>query len=103
MLARLGMDPWDEAAVLATMKEPPAIKRLEALMIRFNDVTLADPDRSRIARKLLDFLPRRATPIKPASPSNQAEFSALPLGSPVFWAVSAIIILGWVIMLARSG
>jgi hypothetical protein len=103
MLARLDVDPWNEAAVLAAMKEAPAIKRLEALIGRFHDVTLAAPDRSKIARTLLDFLPRQVGPVGPAAPSDQAQFATLPSGAPVFWVIAALLILGWVVMLARGG
>lgn len=103
MLARLDLDPWDEAADLSTMKDAPAMKRLEALMVRFQDVTLAASDRSKIARTLLAALPRRDTSAGPANPSETAQFAALPFGAPVFWIIAAISIVGWVVMLARGG
>lgn len=37
MLARLGVDPWDEASDLAAMPQDPARQRPEALMARFKE------------------------------------------------------------------
>jgi hypothetical protein len=103
MLARLDVDPWDEAASLATMNNDPAVKRLEALMVRFQDVTLAAPDRSKIARTLLAALPHREKAKAAAVSSEQAQFAALPAGAPVFWFISVALIVGWVLMLVRGG
>ena len=103
MMARLDVDPWDEAAALATMNTAPAIKRLETLMGRFQDVRLSAPDRSNLARTLLAALPQRAKAEGTAVPSEQAQFAALPTGAPVFWLIAAVSIVGWVVMLARGG
>ena len=103
MLARLDVDPWDEAATLATMNNDPAVKRLEGLMLRFHDVTLAAPDRNKIARTLLAALPHRAKLAGPAIPSQQSQFVAVPTGAPVFWFLAAVLIVGWVAILARGG
>lgn len=103
MMARLDVDPWDEAAALASMNNAPAIKRLETLMVRFQDVRLSAPDRSNLARTLLAVLPQRAKAKGTAVPSEQAQFAALPSGAPVFWFIAAVLIVGWVVMLARAG
>jgi hypothetical protein len=103
MMARLDVDPWDEATELSTMNNAPAMKRLEALMVRFQDVTLAAPDRSKIARTLLAALPHREKAEATAVSSEQAQFATLQPGAPVFWFIAAVLIVGWVAMLARGG
>lgn len=103
MLARLNVDPWDEAAELAAMNNDPAVKRLEALMLRFHDVTLTAPDRNKIARTLLAALPHRAKLAGPAIPSQQSQFAAISAGAPVFWFIAAVLIVGWIAMLTQGG
>jgi hypothetical protein len=102
MLARLGLDPWDEASVLTSMPEAPARSRLEALLDRFKDVPMEVSARSSLALGLLAFLPRR---------ENAARLSTKPALSPprfprfggtVYWIVAIVLFAGWVSMLANG-
>ena len=58
MLARLGVDPWVEAATLAHAGEAAARQRLETLLGRFTDVPLFGPARAKAVSRLIACLPR---------------------------------------------
>ncbi len=58
MLARLGVDPWQEASELAAMSEASARQRLDALMARFTGVPFWVPSRNDVVLRLIAILPR---------------------------------------------
>ncbi|MFW2448268.1 MAG: hypothetical protein ACN4E6_13175 [Qipengyuania pacifica] len=102
MLARLGVDPWTEAADLSKLPRRAAQQRLEALIGKFRDVSTQVSDRGRIALKLLAFLPKPAK-----STSSDSESAApklvIPLRKPWFpWVVAAALIFIWITMLAQG-
>ena len=57
-LARLGVDPWDEAAELSALTRDDARTRLGALLARFHDVPDLVREHGPITARLLDLLPR---------------------------------------------
>ena len=58
MLARLGVDPWEEASELAALPEDSARQRLDALMARFTDAPSLSGARSKVVARLVGVLPR---------------------------------------------
>jgi len=56
-LARLGLDPWDEAADLADLPRADARSRLERLLAGFGDVPALRQDQGTIVLRLLELLP----------------------------------------------
>lgn len=102
MLARLDVDPWIEASDLAQMQKAPARQRLEALLARFEDVPTLGSDQHRVASKLLDFLPNRPKNTKPSEQSSVARSMKLPTGARIYWAMAALLILGWITTLAQG-
>jgi hypothetical protein len=56
-LARLGMDPWGEAARLAEMPRAGAVSALAAILARLPRSEPDLPDYSRISERLVQFLP----------------------------------------------
>jgi hypothetical protein len=102
MLARLDVDPWDEASNLAKMQDAPARQRLEALLARFKDVPTLMSDRGRIALGLLAFLPRRATPVRPSLDGTAAQPAKLSFGVSVYWIITAFLLFSWVAMLVHA-
>lgn len=102
MLARLGIDPWGEASELSRLPEVAARQRLEALMVRFHDVSTRAPDRSGIVSSLLALLPRRVTTASSPRAGNSAKLSLLPLGAPFYWIIVVALFVGWVAMLAQG-
>ena len=57
-LARLGVDPWSEAADLSDLTRDDARTRLGALLTRFNDVPALVREHGPITARLLDLLPK---------------------------------------------
>lgn len=71
-LARLGMDPWGEAARLAEMPRAGAVSALAAILARLPRSESEVPDYSRISERLVQFLPEGGS--RPL-PSAQADGS----------------------------
>jgi hypothetical protein len=57
-LARLGMDPWGEAARLAEMPRAAAVSALAAILARLPRSEPEVPDYSGISERLVQFLPQ---------------------------------------------
>ncbi len=60
-LARLDVDPWQEAATLAGMPTEIATKRLTALIVALPGLLSAHLDSGKIAARLTALLPARAS------------------------------------------
>jgi hypothetical protein len=60
VLARLDVDPWQEAATLTRLPEETAAQRLASLIAALPDGPLAHLDPGTIAARLITLLPRRA-------------------------------------------
>jgi hypothetical protein len=60
VLARTGVDPWDEAADLARLPEAKAIDMLTSLIAALPDSVAAHIDVPTIAARIAALLPRRA-------------------------------------------
>src|ERR1700691_5268465 len=56
-LARLDVDPWEEAAKLAAMPDEAATQRLSALIASLPMESATDPERRTIAARLVALLP----------------------------------------------
>ena len=65
-LARLDIDPWQEAAKLAGLPGETATQRLASLIAELPDEPAAHPDPATIAARLIALLPH------PASPTNRS-------------------------------
>jgi len=102
MLARLEVDPWTEASDLAAMPDGPARKRLNTLMNRFKDVPTRGRDQGKIISALLDLLPKKKVTASPNTPDVVARLPALAMGVPFYWYIIAILVLGWIINLAKG-
>jgi hypothetical protein len=72
LLARRGLDPWQEAASLAAMPADAATRRLETLIRALPDQPLTLPDSGTVANRLVALLPRRIDP-KIGGPESQAK------------------------------
>jgi len=65
-LARLDVDPWQEAAALARLPGKTAVQRLAALIAALPDGPLAHRDPGPIATRLIALLPRPASVVGPS-------------------------------------
>lgn len=102
MLARLGVDPWTEAANLAQMQSAPAHQRFAGLLTRFTDVPDLVPERGQIAADLLALLPHHAPTAGPARQGGAAPIRLPPVGAPLMWMIGAVAVLGWIALLAQG-
>jgi hypothetical protein len=59
-LARMDLDPWQEAAALAALPPDTATQRVAALFQALPDELLSDRDRGTMATRLIALLPRPA-------------------------------------------
>ena len=59
-LARLNVDPWEEAARLSELPKDTATQRLASLIVRLPGGRWAQADASSIADRLVELLPRRS-------------------------------------------
>lgn len=101
MLARLGLDPWSEAAELAALGRVAAGARLALLLSRFRDVPALGRDQGSFARELVLLLPdsllRRSPPGAPLRPAGAAAGGrTMPVGT--VWTIAAIAIVLALIM-----
>jgi len=86
-LARLGFDPWKEAADLAALSQGAANARIDTHLSGFGDVPMLSREHGPVAERLTLLLPRRPSP--PASGSGG---SSQVLGSSIsVWQVFAIL------------
>ena len=60
-LARLDIDPWEEAAELAELPKDTATQRLAALIARLPDPRWVQADSRAIADRLIELLPYRSS------------------------------------------
>jgi hypothetical protein len=65
-LARLDLDPWQEAAELARLPGKAATQRLTSLISEIPEVPSASSDAGAIAARLVALLPRKALPNIPS-------------------------------------
>lgn len=70
-LARLGMDPWEEAARLSALSEEAATSALTATLARLPQGNWQASDARAIALRLVNFLPS-AGPSQQAAPRDQS-------------------------------
>ncbi|WP_416540074.1 hypothetical protein [Phaeobacter sp. JH20_04] len=89
-LARLELEPWEEAAALAALEKEVAGSRLEMLLSQFRDVPALKQDSGTLARKLTRLLPKhrkRLMAVSGAAENGPTNLSGL------IWAVLAILFL----------
>ncbi|WP_339951205.1 hypothetical protein [uncultured Albimonas sp.] len=102
-LARLGLDPWSEAAELALLPPEGARARLETLLARFRDVPALESDRGRVARDLSTLLPQSPRP-QATRRAGASTTDGRPGASAGIWAALAIVlVLLQMVMVGGSG
>src|SRR3546814_18035867 len=89
-LARLGLDPWEEAARLSTLSEEAATSALTATIARVPEGNWRASDARAIALRLVDFLPRQGSSSQ-GSPPDQTRTQ--PTAKPPVWTLLARVAL----------
>jgi len=92
MLARLGIDPWREAAELAELPEDSARKRLHALTARFSDVPSLALEHGAIVTRLIEILPRGGS-LRMATPRGAHSGPSPAIGGTLVYATILIVLL----------
>jgi hypothetical protein len=96
-LARLDVDPWEEAARLAAMPGEAATQRLSALIASLPAEPGIDPQRGTTAARLVALLPQR-----PAADASQAKSAPRTDGmrkpTPVAYAIYYVIFMLFILL-----
>jgi hypothetical protein len=96
VLARLGVDPWEEAADLAHLSREPAMQRLASRLEAIPNRSASAADTVNIATRLIALL-HRAPTRKPALPEAPQSLGAAKLSKrfnfAVYWLIGLIFIL----------
>jgi hypothetical protein len=96
-LARLDVDPWEEAAQLAAMSDEAATQRLSQLIASLPAQTPIHPECHSIAARLIALLPQR--PVTPAAThSNAARLEAAPKSPALAYAVYYVIFMLFILL-----
>ena len=95
-LARLDVDPWEEAAALARLPRGAATSKLASLIAALPAGPLARPDPATIAVRLIPLLPRPVAsdvPPRPASPGIGAVTRSPILTYLILYGISMLLML----------
>jgi hypothetical protein len=96
-LARLDVDPWEEAARLAAMSGEAATQRLSQLIASLPAQPPTEPDCRSIAARLIALLPQG--PDMPAAlPKDAARIEIAPKSTALTYAVYYVIFMLFILM-----
>lgn len=101
-LARLGLDPWDEAAALSDLPRASAAARLGGHLARVRDVPDLGVDGVTILPQLIALLPRRGDTDDSANLLSVATARLVGLG-PVIALILALLLLVQTLGVSLSG
>ena len=106
-LARMGIDPWQEASELTNLSEDSARKRLDILLAKFSDVPTLILDHRAIAARLISLLPNRAisriaTSQAASSDATWHGVARAVLGIPIYAIIMISLILVQVLIFSLS-
>jgi hypothetical protein len=97
LLARLGIDPWEEAAELAHLSREPAMQRLAARLEAMPNGPASAADTVNIATRLIALL-HRAPPRKAASPDAPLHVKLVKnsksVSPAIYYLIGLIFMLG---------
>jgi len=95
LLARLDVDPWDEAASLARLSREPAEQRLVSLFAALPDGAVPPAERTAIASRLVALLHRLPSPrpAAAAAPPRVAVAKFIRISPSVYVLIALILML----------
>ena len=97
-LARLDVDPWEEAAQLSNLPKGTAARRLASLIARLPAGPRTFADCQTIADRLIEFLPHRSSPIASSTSrgaprgSRKIKLPAIPVMVAIALGVAVLLI-----------
>jgi hypothetical protein len=92
-LARLDLDPWQEAAKLARLPVEAATQRLASLIAKLPEGSSADGDSATIAARLILLLPRRSGP-DASLPDRALDLGAVANSRTFIYVMLMALVLG---------
>jgi len=98
-LARLDLDPWTEAAELASMPAVGAAERLSSLLAGVADSPATQSDRETLAARLVGLLPKPAkTNVKPGAATADVLGSSYLQSLGIMWLIilASMAVSAWV-------
>jgi hypothetical protein len=103
LLGRMDLDPWQEAASLATLPPENAAQRLTSLLRSVPDPSLRQPDPAATATRLVALLPRRtrADTGLPEKLAGSGGTHPQVIPNAIFLAVYVILMLATQFAIAR--
>jgi hypothetical protein len=96
-LARLDVDPWEEAAKLAAMSGEAATQRLSQLIASLPAQPPIDPECRGIAARLIALLPQRPVTAAPTH-KNAARFETAPKSPALTYAIYYVIFMLFILL-----
>lgn len=101
-LARLGLDPWDEAAALSDLSRDGATVRLGAHLTRIHDVPDLKTTQAGVLSRLIGLLPRSNVGPIGAGLTDMSRVRLRNIG-PVLALAAALLLLVWTLLGWSSG
>ncbi len=98
-LARLNLDPWQEAREIASLGREAAGARLGALLSRVRDVPALELDGGVVARELAGLLPDRASQAAVGAASGAKGWT---VSTGLIWTLVAVLFLAAQLLFAGS-
>lgn len=90
-LARLGVDPWGEAARLADLPKEAAARALGAIIAALPEGDWKVSDARTIAARLVDRLPRRGGAAADASPQSTGRADQIVKARTAIWLLAGVL------------
>jgi hypothetical protein len=100
-LARLDLDPWDEASRLSALEKPEAGAQLTETILRLTGKRWPFPEARRIADGLVELLPNRAQK-REAAHASRTKASNLVAGKR-FWLACLLVAAAMLLGMAAIG
>lgn len=100
-LARLDLDPWDEAGRLSSLAKPEAGEQLARTILRLTGTRWRTPEARRIADDLIELLPTRAE-VREAAAGSFAKHLTIASGKR-FWLICLLLLGAALAAMIASG
>lgn len=102
-LARLGLDPWNEAAELVILGRDAARTRLETRLARFRDVPTLASDHGRVAQDLSKLLPEGASKGTLKRAASSVADGQLGTGGAIWTILAIAFLLAQMLLVGDAG
>lgn len=95
-LARLGIDPWEEAAEIASLAHDPAMQRLASRLDAIPNRPSSGEDTGKVTTRLLALLHRsnpRKSPLPETPRPSDAEMPPKRVNVAIYWLIAMAVLL----------